>query len=148
MVELGCSRGDNAAAFAGAGGIVTGVDVDPGQVRQARQRWSGTPLLEFVHADAATFLADEQSYDVSVSIFGALSFAGPDLVGLVARRLRSGGTLAVSARLGGNVHARSAGDWASLAAVCGFTIDRWLTFPHPTDPGDAPCLVFVARSVH
>src|SRR5262245_56975805 len=75
VVELGCGRGDNAAAFADAGATVTGIDRDPAKLEHARQRWDQVPRLGFEHADANAHLATlDAPVDVMCSIFGALSF--------------------------------------------------------------------------
>jgi predicted RNA methylase len=143
VVELGCGRGDNASAFATTAATVTAVDHDPAKIADAAQRWAGVPRLRFVHAEATDYLTEtDERPDVVVSIFGALSFAGPDLLGLIARELDPAGTLAVSARL----NARSADDWASLLAALGFTVVTWLNIPHPVDLAQPPCRVVTARA--
>lgn len=142
LVELGCGRGDNAAAFAATAASVTAVDVDSNKITEATQRWAAIPRLRLVHADARSYLATtEQQPDVVVSIFGALSLAGPDLLDPIARQLSPGGTLAVSLRL----DARSAFDWANLLADVEFTVATWLQIAHPGEPTQPPCLVVTAH---
>lgn len=141
VVELGCGRGDNAAAFAATAASVTAVDVDATKITEATHRWASVQRLRLVHADARSYLTTtEQQPDIVVSIFGALSFTGPALLDPIARQLRPAGTLAMSVRL----DIRSAGDWANLLADFEFTATTWLQIPRPADRAEPGCLVVTA----
>lgn len=143
VVELGCGRGHNAAAFAATAASVTAVDADATKITEATQRWAAVPRLRLIRDDASSYLTTtEQQPDIVVSIFGALSFTGPDLLDPIARQLGPAGTLAVSVRL----DARSADEWASLLAGFEFTAGTWLQIPHPVDPAQPPCLIATAHT--
>lgn len=78
MVELGSGSGSNLAHLATLGAICTGVDLVPGRTRTAAEQWGQLPGLEFVTADAVTFLTEiGDSFDVVFSIFGAVWFTDP-----------------------------------------------------------------------
>lgn len=142
VVELGCGRGDNAAAFAATAASVTALDADATKITEATRRWASVPRLRFVHDDAGSYLSTtEQQPDIVVSIFGALSFTGSDLLDPIARQLSPAGTLAMSARL----DVRSADDWASLLANFEFNVATWLQISPPGDSAQPPCLVVTAR---
>lgn len=101
IVELGCGTGDNAAALAAAGAYVTGVDISPDVIQQARPKWRHQPRLRLIHADAAGYLADnDEQVDIIYSIYGALTFNPADeLLALITDRLRPAGQLATAHRL-------------------------------------------------
>lgn len=144
LVELGCGHGANAAALASEGAEVEAIDISPAAIATARSRWGEVPGVRFVCADASTYLtADSYPCDVLCSIFGALSFASPTLLIDVGDRLRSGGLLAVSARL--DHRGRTPSGWERLAALAGFSIERWQILDDPSNPAAAPCLIFTGE---
>lgn len=55
VLDLGCGRGDMSAVVAGKASQVVGVDHDPRAIGSARTRYTA-PNLEFLHADALTYL--------------------------------------------------------------------------------------------
>ncbi|MFF3358210.1 class I SAM-dependent methyltransferase [Streptomyces sp. NPDC002917] len=75
-----------------------GLDSSPAQHANSRTLYEHVPGLEFVHADAATFLSDSpQSLDVAYSLFGTLDFSDPQiLLEALATALRPGGRLVFS----------------------------------------------------
>lgn len=162
ILELGCGRGDNAAALAAAGGTVIGVDVAPEKVQDARTRWGRLPRLRFVHAEASHYLATHtERNDIVCSIFGALSFtpAAP-LLDLIAARVGPCGLLAISARLrptgpssasAGHGpwldHAKSPEQWSALLDEHGFQVTTSLVLRHPSQRGAAATLVLTANPV-
>lgn len=99
-LDLGPAEGENAAFLARAGVQVTGVDFSPVQVARARRFWAGVAGLEFVHAEACTFLdEDRRRWDAIYSTWGAVWFTDPDeLFPRVAARLAPGGVFAFSHR--------------------------------------------------
>ena len=159
VVELGCGKGDNAAALVAAGAKVTGVDYDPAKIAHAGRRWHGARRLQFEHAEATARLASLAApVDVVCSIFGALSFTpARPLLGHIARSLCPGGRLVIAARTPGQAtppdqryaawepHARSANAWSLLLAACDLSVTTSLVFDHPTDPDASGCVVLVAR---
>ena len=64
LLDLGCGGGAHAAAFAGRGWSVTGVDESEAQLRLARARG-----VDAVRADAAALPFEAGSFDAGVSMF-------------------------------------------------------------------------------
>jgi SAM-dependent methyltransferase len=132
VLELGSGSGSNLAHLVTLGAICTGVDLVPSRTRIALGRWGHLPGLEFVTADAVTFLTEtEDSYDIVVSIFGAVWFTDPTvLLPLVRKRIRPGGVFVFShlaateaaTDLGGVVRKwnYSTEQWMELLAAAGF----------------------------
>lgn len=157
VVELGCGRGDNAAACAAAGADVIGVDIAPAKLQHARNRWRHQPRLRFARAEASDYLATHhEPIDIACSIFGALSYAPADrLLDLIALRLTPKGCLAISARLPPAntydsartwlAHAKTPARWAAQLDQHGFEVTRSLVLPHPNRDEEAGCLILTAK---
>lgn len=158
IAELGCGKGDNAAAFAYGGATVTGIDRNPAKTDQARRRWRGVPRLGFEHADTSAYLARlTVPVDIMCSIFGALSFDPTGaLLDHIAARLTPGGRLALAARTpparptaepgpGWATYAHSPAGWHDLLTERGLRGTRGDVFRHPTDADAAGCIVLVAE---
>jgi SAM-dependent methyltransferase len=64
LVDIGCGTGSYAAALAGLGWTVTGVDVSEDMLRRAREKG-----VEAVRADATALPFEDASFDAAVSIF-------------------------------------------------------------------------------
>ncbi|MEV8008240.1 class I SAM-dependent methyltransferase [Streptomyces sp. NPDC086122] len=100
VAELGSGAGHQAAYITTAlkPARLIGLDSSPAQHSNSRTLYGHIPELEFVHADAATFLSGRpQSLDVAYSLFGALDFSDPKaLLEALATALRSGGRLVFS----------------------------------------------------
>lgn len=99
MLDIGCGTGWStrlAARAAGAPGRVLGVDLSAAALERARRltRAEGLRTVQYVCADAQTHPFEPGDFDVAVSSFGAMFFAGP-VAGFtnVARALRPGGRL-------------------------------------------------------
>ncbi|WP_018349058.1 class I SAM-dependent methyltransferase [Longispora albida] len=75
VVELGCGRGHNLAALAGAGALCTGIDIAEEQIRWAQAAW---PHIDFHCADALDYLTTARPADIYLSIFGAIGLTDPD----------------------------------------------------------------------
>lgn len=156
VVELGCGRGDNAAACAAAGADVVGVDIAATKLQHARNRWRHQPQLRFIRAEASDYLATHpEPIDIACSIFGALSYAPAGrLLELIGQRLTPNGLLAISARLpppnptaGAGTwvtHAKSPTRWAALFDHHGFQVTWSRVLPHPTRTEGAGCLILTA----
>lgn len=132
VLELGSGSGSNLAHLATLGATGLGVDVAPAREKVARERWGDLPGLEFRTAEATVFLSETvETFDVVLSIFGAVWFVDPDtLLPLIRSRMLSGGILAFShlpaasqaLRPGkaGMRHDRSPGAWERLLTDHGF----------------------------
>ncbi|WP_427920772.1 class I SAM-dependent methyltransferase [Streptomyces sp. cg40] len=98
VLELGSGSGSNLAHLVTLGATGLGVDVAPARKPVARERWGDLPGIEFRTAEAAAFLNETaETFDVVLSIFGAVWFVDPDaLLPLVHSRMTPGGTLAFS----------------------------------------------------
>lgn len=122
VLELGSGSGCNLAHLAALGSRCTGLDVSPTQTLRARERWGHLPGLTFVEGEAVDYLtADQQRYDVVLSIFGAAWFTDPGvLLPLVRRRLRAGGVLAFS-----HAHPEDAPPVPSRARIPRFDHQPW-----------------------
>ncbi|MFF8318986.1 class I SAM-dependent methyltransferase [Streptomyces bobili] len=98
VLELGSGSGGNLAHLVTLGATGQGVDIAPARETAARERWGNLPGLEFHTAEAAAFLNETgETFDVVLSIFGAVWFVDPDtLLPLIRSRMAPGGILAFS----------------------------------------------------
>lgn len=164
-LDLGPAEGENAAFLTRSGVRVTAVDFSPVQVARARAFWDGLTGLEFVHAEACTFLdGDLRTWDAIYSTWGAVWFTDPEyLFPHVAKRLVPGGVFAFSHRepITGHYGAQqmggawlegrekelavyrwqySADQWSDILKRHGFTDIRSKVVPHP-DPTELGTLL-------
>ncbi len=81
-----------------AGAAVTGVDISPNLIDQARARATREKLdIRFEAGDAENLPVASGAFDLVVSMFGAIFAPRPDLVGAELRRVcRSGGQIAMA----------------------------------------------------
>jgi SAM-dependent methyltransferase len=133
VLELGSGSGGNLAHLVTLGATGHGVDIAPAREAAARERWGNLPGLEFRTADAAAFLNEtDETFDVVLSIFGAVWFVDPDtLLPLVRSRMASGGILAFShlpagsqgpkAAKAGLRHDRTPDEWSRILTGHGFS---------------------------
>ncbi|MFJ2259639.1 class I SAM-dependent methyltransferase [Streptomyces sp. NPDC087844] len=101
VLELGSGSGSNLAHLVTLGATGQGVDIAPARAVVARERWGELPGLEFRTVDAVAFLKEtdetDETFDVVLSIFGAVWFVDPDiLLPLIRSRMAPGGILAFS----------------------------------------------------
>ncbi|WP_030380379.1 MULTISPECIES: class I SAM-dependent methyltransferase [unclassified Streptomyces] len=98
VLELGSGSGSNLAHLVTLGATGQGVDIAPAREAVARERWGHLPGLEFRTAEATAFLSEtDKTFDVVLSIFGAVWFVDPDtLLPLIHSRMAPGGILAFS----------------------------------------------------
>ncbi|WP_319127135.1 class I SAM-dependent methyltransferase [Streptomyces europaeiscabiei] len=133
VLELGSGSGSNLAHLVTLGATGLGVDVAPARETAARERWGSLPGLEFRTAEATGFLSEtDETFDVVLSIFGAVWFVDPNiLVPLIRSRMAAGGILAFShvppgsqgpqpARSGLR-HDRAPDEWRRLLTGHGFS---------------------------
>jgi SAM-dependent methyltransferase len=98
LLDVACGSGNLAIPAARAGAIVTGVDIATNLLEQARARADSEGLtIRFDEGDAENLPYDEASFDVVVSMFGAMFAPRPELVAAeLARVCRPGGRIAMA----------------------------------------------------
>lgn len=133
VLELGSGSGSNLAHLGTLGATGQGVDIAPAREVVARERWGDLPGVEFRTAEATTFLNEtDETFDVVLSIFGAVWFVDPDiLLPLIRSRMTPGGILAFSHLPPGNQgpkpvkaglrHDRTPDEWSRLLTGYGFS---------------------------
>jgi SAM-dependent methyltransferase len=98
VLDVACGTGNLAIPAARAGAIVTGVDIAANLLVQARERAAADHLaIQFDEGDAEALPYSEASFDIVVTMFGAMFAPRPTLVAAeLARVLKPGGTLAMA----------------------------------------------------
>ena len=98
VLDIACGTGNTAIPAARAGAIVTGVDIAANLLVQARERAAAEGLsVQFDEGDAEQLPYADASFDVAVSMFGAMFAPRPALVASeLARVLKPGGLLAMA----------------------------------------------------
>jgi ubiquinone/menaquinone biosynthesis C-methylase UbiE len=98
LLDVACGSGNLAIPAARAGAIATGVDIAANLLEQARARAESEGLtVQFDEGDAENLQYDDASFDVVVSMFGAMFAPRPELVAAeLARVCRSGGRIAMA----------------------------------------------------
>jgi SAM-dependent methyltransferase len=92
VLDVATGPGYVAAAAAGRGADVVGVDFSPLMIEDARRR---NPGLTFVEGDAEALAFDEGEFDAVVMNFGVLHLARPDVaINEAGRVVRAGGRFA------------------------------------------------------
>ena len=98
VLDIACGSGNLAIPLARGGADVTGVDIAPNLLEQARTRAAAENLkATFDEGDAEQLPYPDASFDIVVSMFGAMFAPRPELVvSEAARVLKSGGMLAMA----------------------------------------------------
>lgn len=98
VLDVATGTGNVALPLAAAGCTVTGVDIAPNLLEQARERAAAAGLsIQFDEGDAEALPYPDASFDVVVTMFGAMFAPRPALVAAeLARVLRPGGVLAMA----------------------------------------------------
>lgn len=123
VLDVACGDGNATIPAAGAGGIVTGVDITPELLEVGR---AVAPDIEWVHGDAQDLPFDDDSFDVVLSTFGSM-FA-PDhqrTADEMLRVVRPGGRIAIAS-------------WTPDGTIGDFF--RTVAKHAPPPPGDSPLL--------
>ncbi|WP_234383410.1 class I SAM-dependent methyltransferase [Streptomyces dysideae] len=133
VLELGSGSGSNLAHLVTLGATGQGVDIAPARETVARERWGNLPGLDFRTAEATAFLNEtDETFDVVLSIFGAVWFVDPDiLLPLIRSRMAPGGILAFShlppggqgpkPAKAGLRHDRTLDEWSRILTGHGFS---------------------------
>jgi ubiquinone/menaquinone biosynthesis C-methylase UbiE len=98
VLDVACGTGNTAIPAARAGGMVTGVDIAPNLLEQARQRASTEQLkIEFQEGDAELLPYPDGVFDVVLTMFGAMFAPRPEEVAAELLRVcRAGGLIAMA----------------------------------------------------
>ena len=98
VLDVACGTGNLAIPAAKAGAMVTGIDIASNWVEQARERATSEGVkIQFDEGDAEELPYSDASFDVVVSMFGAMFAPRPDRVAVELVRLcRLGGQIALA----------------------------------------------------
>ena len=98
LLDVACGSGNQSIPAARAGAIVTGVDIAPNLLEQARARAASEGLsIQFDEGDAEKLPYGEAVFDVVVSMFGAMFAPRPELVASeLVRVCKPGGKIAMA----------------------------------------------------
>ena len=98
VLDAACGTGNLAIPAARMGAKVTGVDIAPNLLEQARQRAAAEGLdASFDEGDAEQLPYADTQFDVVMTMFGAMFGPRPEVVAAeLARVCRSGGTIAMA----------------------------------------------------
>lgn len=98
VLDVACGTGNLSIPAARAGARVTGIDIAPNLLEQARERAGQEHLTaHFEEGDAEALPYPDASFDLVVSMFGAMFAPRPDRVAAeLARVCRPGGTVAMA----------------------------------------------------
>ncbi len=98
VLDIACGTGNSAIPMARRGAIVTGVDIAPNLLVQARERAAAENLsVAFDEGDAERLPYPDASFDMVITMFGAMFAPRPELVAAeFARVLKPGGLLAMA----------------------------------------------------
>jgi SAM-dependent methyltransferase len=98
VLDVACGTGNLAIPAARTGARVTGVDIAPNLLAQARERAAAEGLaIDFQEGDAEQLPFADAQFDVVVSMFGAMFAPRPELVASeLARVTRPGGLIAMA----------------------------------------------------
>ena len=98
VLDVACGSGNLALPAARLGAAVTGVDIAPNLIETARKRAAEeSVLIRFDEGDAEAMPYKDASFDVVVSMFGAMFAPQPDVVvSELLRVCRPGGRIAMA----------------------------------------------------
>lgn len=98
VLDVACGTGNATFPAARAGAIVTGVDIAPNLLEQARARAQAEGLkIQFDEGDAELLPYPDGSFDIVVTMFGAMFAPRPELAAAeLVRVCRPGGRIAMA----------------------------------------------------
>ena len=97
VLDVACGTGNTTMPAARTGAAVTGVDIAPNLLEQAGRRASQEGLsVQFDEGDAETLPYPDASFDIVLSMFGAMFAPRPEVVAAeLVRVCRPGGSIAM-----------------------------------------------------
>jgi ubiquinone/menaquinone biosynthesis C-methylase UbiE len=97
VLDVACGTGNQSIPAARTGAQVTGLDIAPNLLEQARERAASENLkIEFVEGDAENLPYPAAQFDVVLSMFGAMFAPRPEVVAAELKRVcRPGGLIAM-----------------------------------------------------
>jgi ubiquinone/menaquinone biosynthesis C-methylase UbiE len=97
VLDVACGTGNQSIPAARAGAQVTGLDIAPNLLEQARERAKSENLkIEFMEGDAEKLPYPAGQFDVVLSMFGAMFAPRPEVVASELKRVcRPGGLVAM-----------------------------------------------------
>ncbi len=122
IVEVGCGPGHVAAYLTSVGAEVTGVDLSPEMVRQARERF---PDIEFHSGDLRALMRPQTAaaWGAAIGWYALVHLAASELaeaVGALARVVRPAGLVAIALHAGAQVH--HVDDWFDIPVDLDFVL--------------------------
>ena len=98
VLDVACGTGNLAIPAAKAGAVVTGVDIAPNLIEQARERAKAEKIdAEFDVGDVEDMPYEDSSFDVVMTMFGAMFAPRPDITASELKRVcRPGGLMAMA----------------------------------------------------
>lgn len=98
VLDVACGTGNLAIPAARAGAVVTGLDIAPNLLDQARERARAEGVeAEFDVGDAEAMPYEDASFDVVLTMFGAMFAPRPDITASELKRVcRPGGLIAMA----------------------------------------------------
>lgn len=98
VLDVACGTGNTALPAARAGAVVTGVDIAPNLIEQARENAKAEGLnVNFEEGDAEALPYGDASFDAVLTMFGAMFAPRPELVASELKRVtRPGGFIAMA----------------------------------------------------
>src|SRR5829696_7014709 len=98
VLDAACGTGNLAIPAARAGAIVTGVDIAPNLLEQARARAEAEGLkIQFDEGDVENLPYSDAEFDAVVSMYGAMFAPRPDVTAAELKRVcRPGGFIAMA----------------------------------------------------
>jgi ubiquinone/menaquinone biosynthesis C-methylase UbiE len=97
-LDVACGTGNSAIPAARRGARVTGIDIAPNLLEQARARAKAAGVeARFVEGDAEQLAFPDASFDIVISVFGAMFAPRPDVVASELKRVcRRGGRIVMA----------------------------------------------------
>jgi SAM-dependent methyltransferase len=97
VLDVACGTGNLAVPAARLGATVTGVDIAPNLLEQARERAAAEGLdIKFDEGDAEALPYEDASFDAVVTMYGAMFAPRPELVAAELKRVcKPGGLIAM-----------------------------------------------------